>query len=473
MEGLKFSCKLETVGEEKEPKVNLFKTQEEGTEFLMHLEAEVPVKDKEAEDTKEVELVVVVDRSGSMQGRPWQQVQQALIKVLNLTKDQANIRVNAIAYNQGTEILNLSGKLDKDTAMIEKIRASGSTSFCAVFTELTAMFQSRAKDRAFFVFFMTDGLDTCSNPREIMAGKERMQAVLEKEGVDVVFNVLGFSEDHDDDFLESLTYLGTADGSYSFVGAKEGEKALEERLVQLIESTSKIAGKNLNIKLKGENISFLGDEFEESVDEVVLPAITTTKGGVMKVATKKFVKMTGSKPPLMKVEVYEKLTGNPEPKPASISTVEVVNLATEKEIVEHNLKKMRTAMTMLTSAVTDAESEEARKKSEERFKEIDKKFSNMKLGDEQTSTRRAVESGLQLCRGIFNEKGVSERERALKSKACFTAYNMASFQPQNQRQVQKKGGSSNMWLGAAKGKRSKLQTSVKNTDYTLDDFAME
>ena len=191
--------------------------------------------------------------------------------------------------------------------MIEKIRAGGSTNFCAVFKELSGMLQGR--DKAFFVFFMTDGLDTCNNPREIMAEKERMQTEIEKNGVDVVFNVLGFSEDHDDDFLESLTYLGTADGSYSFVGTKEGEKALEERLVQLIQATTKIAGKSINIGLKSKNVSFLGDDFEESLDEVVLPTIVSTKDGVMKIATKKFVKVNGSESPKIEVEVYDKLTG--------------------------------------------------------------------------------------------------------------------------------------------------------------------
>ena len=92
----------------------------------------------------------------------------------------------------------------------------------------------------------------------------------------------------------------------------------------------------------------------------------------------------------------------PEPKPAKIESVEIVYLSDGNETAEHNLKKMRTAMTMLTSAVTDAESDDARKKSEERFKEIDKKFAGLNLGDKQSNTRRAVESGLQLCRGIFN-----------------------------------------------------------------------
>ena len=41
---------------------------------------------------------------------------------------------------------------------------------------------------------------------------------------EVIFNVLGFAEHHNEDFLESLALIGTSDGSYSFVSPKEGKK---------------------------------------------------------------------------------------------------------------------------------------------------------------------------------------------------------------------------------------------------------
>ena len=40
---------------------------------------------------------------------------------------------------------------------------------------------------------------------------------------EVIFNVLGFAEHHNEDFLESLALIGTSDGSYSFVSPKEGK----------------------------------------------------------------------------------------------------------------------------------------------------------------------------------------------------------------------------------------------------------
>ena len=137
-----------------------------------------------------------------------------------------------ISYNHEASHLPLTGEAQVDKASIEKIRAGGSTSFVAVFKQLSAIFKDKSEDasKAFFVFFMTDGEDTVSSPKEIMQQKEMMQTDIEKFGAEVVFHVLGFSEQHDEQFLESLTFLGTSDGTYSFVTPSEGERAIEERV---------------------------------------------------------------------------------------------------------------------------------------------------------------------------------------------------------------------------------------------------
>ena len=49
---------------------------------------------------------------------------------------------------------------------------------------------------------------------------------------------MGFSEDHSAQFLEELTLMGTADGTYSYVRPEEGPAALQERLVALLEATT-------------------------------------------------------------------------------------------------------------------------------------------------------------------------------------------------------------------------------------------
>merc|ERR1712107_787272 len=72
--------------------------------------------------------------------------------------------------------------------------------------------------------------------------------------------------------------------------------------------------------------------------------------GVVRIATKKFVKkMTTSKDsPKLDLKIYEKLTGAPKAIEAKIVTLEEVVLTDPTEVADHNLKKLRTALNMIT-----------------------------------------------------------------------------------------------------------------------------
>merc|ERR1711963_247711 len=366
MEKVDFTCKLETV-DTKEVLVNLFKSADEqdggekdNLEFLMHLDAEIT--DQGNEKVQEAEFIIVVDRSGSMQGTPWKQVQGALCKMLDLTRDQGNIRIRVISYNQEASQVALTGESQVDKASIDKIRASGSTSFVAVFKHLSAIFKDKTEDasKAFFVFFMTDVEDTVSSPKEIMQQKELMQTDIEKFGAEVVFHVLGFSEQHDEQFLESLTFLGTSDGTYSFVSPSEGGKAIEERLIALVRSTSSAVGRGLDIEMRSGDLRFLGDTFGEGKAEVVVPAMVSKNNGVVRIATKKFVKKmpTCKDSPKLDLKIYEKLTGAPKAIEAKIVTLEEVVLTDPTEVADHNLVKMRAALNMITGQISEADKPE-------------------------------------------------------------------------------------------------------------------
>ena len=159
--------------------------------------------------------------------------------------------------------------------MINSIRAGGSTNFVAVFEALGKIFKNEKKKDStvpHYIFMMTDGEDTCNKTEEIENAKEHLQVAIEGFGGstifgyllickypdsiiiltrkwyfesikicickkyrlflqiqiwpigEVIFNVLGFAEHHNEDFLESLALIGTSDGSYSFVSPKEGKK---------------------------------------------------------------------------------------------------------------------------------------------------------------------------------------------------------------------------------------------------------
>ena len=374
-------------------------------------------------------------------------------------------RIRVISYNQEASQVALTGESQVDKASIDKIRASGSTSFVAVFKHLSAIFKDKTEDasKAFFVFFMTDGEDTVSSPKEIMQQKELMQTDIEKFGAEVVFHVLGFSEQHDEQFLESLTFLGTSDGTYSFVSPSEGGKAIEERLIALVQSTSSAVGRSLNIEMKSNDLQFLGDTFGEGKAEVVVPAMVSKNNGVVRIATKKFVKKmpTCKGSPKLDLKIYEKLTGAPKAIEAKIVTLEEVVLTDPTEVADHNLKKLRTALNMITGQISEADKPEQVEGMKVWHKLVQEKFAKINLDESKASLPmknriKAVRSGIEICSEVYEDEvffillffvcvqgqgslflqkirvqisffqGISAREKGMKQQEAMTKYQVSN-----------------------------------------------
>merc|ERR1711953_955102 len=320
-----------------------------------------------------------------------------------MTKSDGNIKMKVLAYNSDTTEVQLTGDIETDKRTIQGFRASGSTSFVSTFNRLGEIFSDEKQDPAktYFVFFMTDGNDTCSNARQIMAEKEKLQTQIEKFGAQVIFHAIGFSEDHDEAFLESLTYIGTSDGSYSFVSPSEGDRALEEILLALVKTTSSVVGKCTNIEITSENIDFLGDNFLETTNNIVLPATMTKGEGKIKMITKKFMRLRKDQEPKMQLKVHEDLTGKSEGREGFVQNYEIQILEKEEDIADYNLKKLRTAMVM--AKISDANDDNEKEKMKVWFELLSKNFKSLKIDEKNapkpTVTRKkAVESGLHICK---------------------------------------------------------------------------
>ena len=124
-----------------------------------------------------------------------------------------------------------------DANSIQNTRANGMTNFVDTFKKIEEHMINLKKSgmaKKLIIFFMTDGEDTVSKPNAINLSKEHLQAEMSNYGAEVIVNVLGFSANHDDRFLESLSLMGTSDGSYQFLCEDTGEVALEKHLCQLV-----------------------------------------------------------------------------------------------------------------------------------------------------------------------------------------------------------------------------------------------
>ena len=450
------------------------------TEYLMHLTAEQQAK--EPETKKKAEIIVVVDKSGSMQGQPWKQVQSALIKMLDITRGVNNC--HAIAYNQNAVKMQLSGNRKADKSLIESTRSGGSTNFVAVFNELGKIFKEeteswfsllspksmeKKKDNSVphYIFLMTDGQDTCNSHKDIIIAQEHLQAEIEKFGGEVIFNVLGFSDDHNEEFLANLALIGTSDGSYSFVSPTEGDNALEERLVALVESTSNSIGRLVNIEINAENVEILGDWLGESEKEAILPALLSKKNDKITISTKKFVRIKKGEEAKMTLRLHEKLRGDTKPMDATIKSFEKMELTDKNKVDIHNMKKLRSALNLVSSRLADSSENEASAKAV--FNMVKNKISDMKdLDSENDDVKRLQGNILGYIKQydyVFNQGIVSDRERAMRSKGmrsvqatpCMGMEQNVSYVPIS---------SSRSATKYSKSSRSKLQCMVYQTDYS-------
>ena len=449
------------------------------TEYLMHLTAEQQAEEHETK--KKAEIIVVVDKSGSMQGKPWKQVQSALIKMLDITRGVNNC--HAISYNQNAEKMPLSGNRKADKSLIESTRSGGSTNFVAVFKELGKMFKAetesfsllnlkpkeKKKDNSVphYIFLMTDGQDTCNSPKDIIIAQEHLQAEIEMFGGEVIFNVLGFSDDHNEEFLANLALIGTSDGSYSFVSPTEGDNALEERLVALVESTSNSIGRLVNIEVNTENVEILGDWLGESEKEAILPALLSKKNDKITISTKKFVRIKKGEEAKMTLRLHEKLRGDTKPMDATIKSFEKLELTDKNEVDVHNLKKLRSALNLVSSRLADSSENDAAAKAV--YDMVKNKISGMKdLDSENNDVKRLQGNILGYVRQynyVFNQGIVSDRERAMRSKGMRSVQATPCMgMEQNVSSVPMR--SSRSTTKYSKSSRSKLQCMVRQTDYS-------
>ena len=142
--------------------------------------------------------------------------------------------------------------------------------------------------------------------------------------------------------------------------------------------------------------------------------MVSKQAGTIRIATKKFVRKmpTCTGTPQLELKIYEKLAGTPKAITASITNTEEVILAEQNQVADHNLVKMRAALNMITGQISEADKPEQVEGMKVWHKLVQEKFAKMNLNDKDIpqpmqSRKRAVESGINICRGIYEEASVS------------------------------------------------------------------
>eukprot|EP01084_Bolivina_argentea_P002250 4158_1 len=198
-------------------------------------------------------FIMVVDKSGSMSGSPWRQVQTALIHIMGITKSHSHlIKTEIITYSSYAQIL-----IAPTTNSIKNMYAGGGTNFQNAFKKIDEIIQKYKHMNNVTVCFLTDGCDT-SGPtnQQLILTFQKITQNYEKilPNMHLIVHTIGFSAGCDKQFLEELR---TDDGG-TFRYAEPGDRDDElcNKLKSLFQQISRSTNVEIDLQIKSKLFSF-------------------------------------------------------------------------------------------------------------------------------------------------------------------------------------------------------------------------
>jgi Ca-activated chloride channel family protein len=213
--------------------------------FLMMV-SPTPRAEKSAIEPKD--LVIALDRSGSMSGQKIEQAKNSLTFVLkNLNPAD---RFNVIVYNDTVDALfgslmpNERGNVEKALGMIDRINASGGTNIHDALASAVKSIASLGPERrSRYILFLTDGLPTVGQTSETIILKDTAAA---NEKAKAHIFAMGIGYDVNVRLLDRL--VGENRGVSSYVKERE---PLESRISSLYGKLKNPVMTDLNISVTG------------------------------------------------------------------------------------------------------------------------------------------------------------------------------------------------------------------------------
>lgn len=204
-------------------------------------------------------FIAVVDKSGSMSGNPWKQVQIALIHIMSLTNLSSNVKTVIIPYDSIAYVLHTLGTQQDINRSIKTLEASGGTVFGAAFNKikevLSEYIYSDSEDMLHLnnnmsnvsIAFLTDGQPQGENKTTLIP---QFKEILKKSwNGPISVHAIGFGQECDKDLLEGLRTTGNIEGTFRYAEPQDGGDALCSKLTTLFDSLRSSSAMNLKLKL--------------------------------------------------------------------------------------------------------------------------------------------------------------------------------------------------------------------------------
>lgn len=208
-----------------------------------------PVR-KQKEYRKE-KVVIALDRSGSM----YYVIHDVTKASIGMIKDllDKKIDVSFVAYNHQCRWLDIQPHNFETTARaISNIQPNGQTGFAILLTSISSYLDNQQNNIPVTIFVLSDGQETCSSSVEVKGSMDMLkQNLSRREGSSRVVT-LGFTNQHDADFLTSLTTLGTHPGFFAY---SENSSDLNQTLeiVKKVITTNTVNG---TLSVSGLDVKF-------------------------------------------------------------------------------------------------------------------------------------------------------------------------------------------------------------------------
>lgn len=224
-----------------------------------------------------VDIVAVIDKSGSMHGEKLDLVKETLEFVIDQLKDTD--RLSVVTYDTHVKVdfplttMNAANK-ERTKVTVKAIKDGSSTNLCGGLLKGMEQIIGRTGEKAKVasVLLLTDGLANVgiSNREGIM---EEMRKVLDPKPGHTPFEgtvyTFGFGSDHDARLLESVSTQGG--GVYYYIDSKE---KIPESFADCLGGLLSVVGQNISLKL-------------EAVGDNRITAVHTTRALTWKTPSKK------------------------------------------------------------------------------------------------------------------------------------------------------------------------------------------
>lgn len=189
-------------------------------------------------------FILLVDTSGSMSGRPIEQVRQSLKHIYDISCLNSQIILRVILYNSNATELDLSHDAH---ARISSIGANGGTLFLCAFQKMCDIIV-REKQKNVSIAFLTDGQDG-GNKSSADMSREFRQMLKDIEVSSLTLHSIGFGSECNKILLEDLRKIGTQEGTFRYAEPQDSDDALCHKIAGVFNISCSGAQLKLSLKI--------------------------------------------------------------------------------------------------------------------------------------------------------------------------------------------------------------------------------